>query len=480
MVCSDAPTLASSSVACVWQLGALGGLPPGLVSLLVRPDVQKATQGATGEVEALQREFGVAAKNFLCLHAAAIALGCATNSRSLQALCGVFLRSYLDKSLQLSTWSRDALSPEQCMYAATDAYVSRQVLFGMRDRINQKDVMRLVEAQATLQARATRNEGEEQGDKAASGSFAPFQNAQVATEDAGIKRKAGAEENPTAHGFHAERDNPVDTGDLGSRVNCKDANDSGDGDKTEQVTVRGSIRSLKERRDVQGEPQGESSREGGSRGNSQEDPETFEHDSTLHSGRTDTLELGGQRESRGCGSEKKSIIVRSKLRGPVSDREVFVATMSRQGAELEKERPVNSPLSEPSPPQKRRSGETVSQQPSDVSVANSHDRENSCIVEKGRDGEERGMGKQISHGPHAGHAWLLLKETCVERGWRLECTRLESCRTGFRSVFSVNTGVSGVFVAKSSEAHTTLREAQNDAAAQMLSLLSELGRKQSV
>ncbi|KEP60883.1 UNVERIFIED_CONTAM: 3'-5' exonuclease domain-containing protein [Hammondia hammondi] len=452
--------LASPTVACIWQLAALGGLPPGLAALLLRADVLKVTQGATGEVEALQREFGVSPRNFLCLHAAAIALGCATNSRSLQALCGLFLKRFLDKSLQLSTWSRDALSPEQCMYAATDAYVSRQVLFGMREQVVPKEVMRLVEAQATLQVRCAQNEGSERGET-------------EAESGGGGKREAQADANLHADGaFGTGNDsrNPEDGRDE-STLRLRQDNGDAAGDTESLKVPRSRPAACQGSRGLLVTPEGE--KRGGRRGS--REASTVEHAQENNQGRTETRELDEKGwEHRGSGSEPRSGIVPSKLREDARcDREVFVATLLRQ--ESESERTRNSPvLKHSTRKQATRMEETAPAELCDGSVeANDPDQRNR--VECKRDGEASGTGTESSSpGQNAGQAWLSLKETCVERGWRLECTRLESCRSGFRSVFSVNSGVSGVFVAKSSEAHTNLRAAQNDAAAQMLTLLAPL------
>ncbi|KYF50239.1 3'-5' exonuclease domain-containing protein [Toxoplasma gondii ARI] len=462
--------LASPTVACIWQLSALGGLPPGLTALLLRADVVKVTQGATGEVEALQREFGVSPRNFLCLHAAAIALGCATNSRSLQALCGLFLERFLDKSLQLSTWSRDALSPEQCMYAATDAYVSRQVLFGMREQVVPKEVMRLVEAQATLQLRCTQNEDSERRETAVSGSVAASGDTKEAERGGGGKCEAHADANLLVDcAFETGYDSLDPEGGTAESKLClrQDSEDAlGDTDCLEAARSHPSV--CQGSRGLQVTPEGE--KRGGRRG--LRETSTVGHAQQTE-GRTETPELGEESEHRESGSEPKSGIVRSKLQGARCDREVFVATLSRQ--ESESERTRNSPvLKHVTGTQATQMEETALDQLCDGSVkANDPDQRNR--VEFDREGEASGTGTEsASPRQNAGQAWVSLKETCVERGWRLECTRLESCRNGFRSVFSVNSGVSGVFVAKSSEAHTNLRAAQNDAAAQMLTLLAPL------
>jgi DNA polymerase-1 len=55
---------------------------------------------------------------------------------SLSHVAEVILGKVLDKSLQLSDWSRAILTPQQIEYAATDVFVVREVFFRMAERLN--------------------------------------------------------------------------------------------------------------------------------------------------------------------------------------------------------------------------------------------------------------------------------------------------------------------------------------------------------
>jgi DNA polymerase-1 len=55
---------------------------------------------------------------------------------SLRHLAEVILGKTLDKSYQLSDWSRPALTKEQLGYAAMDVYVVRELFYRMRERLN--------------------------------------------------------------------------------------------------------------------------------------------------------------------------------------------------------------------------------------------------------------------------------------------------------------------------------------------------------
>ncbi|PFH31485.1 hypothetical protein BESB_029200 [Besnoitia besnoiti] len=386
--------LASPSVACIWQLGALGGLPRGLRSLLLRSDVRKVTQGAVGEVEALQREFGLAPKNFLCLHAAAVALGCATNSRSLQALTGVFLRKFLDKTHQLSTWSQDTLTPEQCAYAATDAYVSRQILFAMRERVTQRDVMNLVEAQATVQARA--------------------------------EPKPPSRPEPASQNSDAGLDGDLHHSAAASADARGMQHDSGGMSSVSQATAQAV--------------------EAGNRRSS-----------------SAKAEASAERAREAEEAPGDAALTPSHLRGfrHAENEDVFIATVSRQESKA-------------SPAARRASAHraTDASAPADADASSA---KGDAAVEGGRPAAGAWIATEVRR-----QAWRELKDLCMERGWRLECERLESCRKGFKSVFSVNCSLDGVYSAKSLEGHANLRDAQNDAATQMLSLLAPLCKKPSL
>ena len=55
------------------------------------------------------------------------------------AMVGLFLGRRLDKDLQVSDWESDCLSPAQLVYAATDAYATRQALIAARIFVGSKD-----------------------------------------------------------------------------------------------------------------------------------------------------------------------------------------------------------------------------------------------------------------------------------------------------------------------------------------------------
>ena len=53
----------------------------------------------------------------------------------LQALCGMVLGFNIDKGCQMSNWERSTLTPSQIKYAATDAWVSRELHIKLTDML---------------------------------------------------------------------------------------------------------------------------------------------------------------------------------------------------------------------------------------------------------------------------------------------------------------------------------------------------------
>lgn len=127
----------------------------------------KVAQGATHEVVTLREESGICAQSFIDLHH--IALNLRTTPRSLQGLVALFLKRRLSKEQRLTDWEQIPLTQAQIEYAATDAWVSRQVLLAIRKSflVEKLDCERLIGSAAgtpepqTEKASSTRCQSEE-------------------------------------------------------------------------------------------------------------------------------------------------------------------------------------------------------------------------------------------------------------------------------------------------------------------------------
>ena len=56
----------------------------------------------------------------------------------LRNLTAIFFSHRLSKSAQLSNWQKSPLTPSQLLYAATDAWISRELYLIMKARLSQK------------------------------------------------------------------------------------------------------------------------------------------------------------------------------------------------------------------------------------------------------------------------------------------------------------------------------------------------------
>eukprot|EP00745_Piridium_sociabile_P036913 TRINITY_DN66678_c2_g1_i1.p1 TRINITY_DN66678_c2_g1~~TRINITY_DN66678_c2_g1_i1.p1 ORF type:complete len:400 (-),score=30.37 TRINITY_DN66678_c2_g1_i1:347-1420(-) len=125
----------SSATTCVlYMVNLIGLLPESLVAILEDSAITKVAHGAKHELAALRKEFNVVPANLVDLHHIALVLRC--RSRSLQALTAIFMGRQLRKNERLSDWASDTLTKDQVMYAATDAWLSREVLLAMRRYFN--------------------------------------------------------------------------------------------------------------------------------------------------------------------------------------------------------------------------------------------------------------------------------------------------------------------------------------------------------
>lgn len=118
---------------CVWlfQLNQLEGLQ-GLVELLTNPHILKVGVALRDdflklkELEPFQEE-GV-------VDIASMTLKLDIVNTGLRSLCALFLGFRISKAAQVSNWGRRHLSDSQILYAATDAWASRQLFLELRAR----------------------------------------------------------------------------------------------------------------------------------------------------------------------------------------------------------------------------------------------------------------------------------------------------------------------------------------------------------
>ena len=121
--------LATADLACLFRIDPEHGPPAALRELLESDDVIKVGQGPADEVRELRERWGLAARPVADLVPVARAAGCAP--LSLRGLAAAYLGMRITKGAQTSNWAAPSLSERQQRYAATDAWVCREIYRAM-------------------------------------------------------------------------------------------------------------------------------------------------------------------------------------------------------------------------------------------------------------------------------------------------------------------------------------------------------------
>ena len=116
--------LATANTVYLFRIAQIGGLDH-LIPLFQDENVIKTGVGLSDDVKELRKlqEFDPA--GFLDLTRLTEPLG--YTNRGLRPLCGLLLNGRISKAAQVSNWARPELDRKQIQYAATDAWVSREL-----------------------------------------------------------------------------------------------------------------------------------------------------------------------------------------------------------------------------------------------------------------------------------------------------------------------------------------------------------------
>ncbi|HNU77220.1 MAG: 3'-5' exonuclease [Prolixibacteraceae bacterium] len=98
------------------------GIPDALRNLLSDPRIMKAGVAIHDDLKALQKIRAFKPGGFVELQEKAKKMG--IRDFSLKKLCAILLGFRISKSQQLSNWEAEELTPQQMVYAATDAWAS--------------------------------------------------------------------------------------------------------------------------------------------------------------------------------------------------------------------------------------------------------------------------------------------------------------------------------------------------------------------
>jgi hypothetical protein len=116
--------LAGAKTVYIFQLKALG-LPPELRQLLADPRIVKSGVAVDFDLRQLKRLSRFHEEGFVELATAAREAG--IKNHGLRGLAAVLLGFRISKGAQRSNWGADSLSEKQLRYAATDAWVGREI-----------------------------------------------------------------------------------------------------------------------------------------------------------------------------------------------------------------------------------------------------------------------------------------------------------------------------------------------------------------
>ena len=120
--------LATPSKAFLFRLKTIGLLQP-LADLLSDPSLFKIGLALGQDLKGLQELTPFHPRSFVDLQT--LAKQSDIEVLSLRGLCGLFLGKRLSKKAKLTNWESKFLSKSQMHYAATDAWVSREIFFEM-------------------------------------------------------------------------------------------------------------------------------------------------------------------------------------------------------------------------------------------------------------------------------------------------------------------------------------------------------------
>lgn len=123
--------LATSTEVFVFQFQALGGLGA-LRSILENPDIIKAGVALSDDIKQLNDCWKFTPRQFIEIGTMAKVLG--LKQTGLRSLAGLLLGFRISKKEQRSNWARANLSRSQIIYAATDAWVSRELYLHIMER----------------------------------------------------------------------------------------------------------------------------------------------------------------------------------------------------------------------------------------------------------------------------------------------------------------------------------------------------------
>jgi ribonuclease D len=125
--------LADDQSAWLFRLNMIG-LPPELAALLANPDIVKIGVAVHDDIKALRHLTPFEPGGFVDLQTVVAEHG--IKQLGLKRLSAIILGFSISKSQQTSNWEAPGLTPQQQVYAATDAWVCRRIYLQLNGEAN--------------------------------------------------------------------------------------------------------------------------------------------------------------------------------------------------------------------------------------------------------------------------------------------------------------------------------------------------------
>jgi ribonuclease D len=116
--------LATEHCVYLFRISKTGTFDP-LLSILESPDILKTGIAIRDDVKELRAMEDFTPGGFVEIADITLKLG--YENRGLRALAGLLLQGRISKAAQVSNWARPELDNKQVRYAATDAWISREI-----------------------------------------------------------------------------------------------------------------------------------------------------------------------------------------------------------------------------------------------------------------------------------------------------------------------------------------------------------------
>ncbi|MDR2737316.1 MAG: 3'-5' exonuclease domain-containing protein 2 [Puniceicoccales bacterium] len=120
--------LAGRTKVCLFRLNKIGGLGP-LKKILENEDIAKVGVAVDNDIQNLRKGWSFTPRGFHDLGTFSKRLKVVHTG--LRNLAAIFLHARVSKKSQLTDWSQEVLTQQQISYAATDAWISREIFLKM-------------------------------------------------------------------------------------------------------------------------------------------------------------------------------------------------------------------------------------------------------------------------------------------------------------------------------------------------------------